>query len=169
MPWSELIAHLLSVRCRSLVCASSLLTHLFLCPRMHLHVRLCEMKVQIAAQNPSVLLGSDRGQSAICVGCEIRFLQNNANPFLGCSFLNGTQMNKGRILTRWGRCNRSHNTELRPFYMVVSFALRTFFRFLLQSVYHGIKSKPIQLAEECSEPSIMRGWLWKLGKSWALF
>ena len=35
---------------------------------------------------------------------------------------------------------------------------------LLQSVYHGIKSKPIQLAEECSEPSIMRGWLWKLGK-----
>uniref|UniRef100_A0A0R3X221 Cytohesin-3 n=1 Tax=Hydatigena taeniaeformis TaxID=6205 RepID=A0A0R3X221_HYDTA len=34
---------------------------------------------------------------------------------------------------------------------------------MIRSVYHGIKSKPIQLAEECSEPSIMRGWLWKLG------
>ncbi|KAM7533256.1 hypothetical protein Aperf_G00000123588 [Anoplocephala perfoliata] len=38
-----------------------------------------------------------------------------------------------------------------------------------KSVYQGIKSKPIQLAEECTESSIMRGWLWKLGgrvKTW---
>ncbi|VDN97581.1 unnamed protein product [Rodentolepis nana] len=40
---------------------------------------------------------------------------------------------------------------------------------IIRSVYHGIKSKPIQLAEECTEASNMRGWLWKLGgrvKTW---
>ncbi|KAM7533255.1 hypothetical protein Aperf_G00000123588 [Anoplocephala perfoliata] len=40
---------------------------------------------------------------------------------------------------------------------------------MIRSVYQGIKSKPIQLAEECTESSIMRGWLWKLGgrvKTW---
>lgn len=40
---------------------------------------------------------------------------------------------------------------------------------IIKKVFHGIKSKPLQVVEEAPELSILSGWLWKLGghmKSW---